>query len=96
MLTPIRITQFEVFGFAILRDLLTSAEIASADGGFDTGLAEPKRPLNSSIGYFLAPTTADEEDIVRQIASDEAGLVAAFPFLLDSSNFSNLTRPAFH
>jgi len=44
----------------------------------------------------LAPTTADEEDIVRQIASDEAGLVAAFPFLLDSSNFSNLTRPASH
>ena len=34
-----------------------------------------------SVGYFAAPTTAEEEDIVRQIARDEASLVKAFPLV---------------
>ena len=34
-----------------------------------------------SVGYFASPTTADEEDIIRQIARDEARLVEAFPLV---------------
>lgn len=34
-----------------------------------------------SVGYFAAPTSSDEEDIIRQIADDQASLVQVFPLL---------------
>ena len=66
MLTPIRITQFEVFGFVILRNFLTVEEILAAEMEFDIGLAR-------------AETTTERRGIRKQFNWSNLG--SASPFL---------------
>ena len=93
MLTEAQLTQFEVFGFLVLRGLLTPAEIDRAGADFDIGLGAAREGMERAgiRGQLNWSNLGPETPFLASLLEDERFFGAAQQILGDDAvgSFSN-------